>query len=86
MTKTEVSGTVLRSPTFPPPPKYNNDASSPYYRSCRVSLKVSPKFFSNMVYYSECRKNSLFPVKISRKVEEILFQQDKTEKLLRMAF
>ena len=30
--------------------------------------------------------NSLFPVKISRKVEEILFQQDKTEKLLQMAF
>ena len=29
---------------------------------------------------------SLFPVKISRKVEEILFQQDKTEKLLQMAF
>ena len=31
-------------------------------------------------------ENSLFPVKISRKVEEILFQQDKTEKLLQMAF
>ena len=30
--------------------------------------------------------NSLFPVKISQKVEEILFQRDKTEKLLRMAF
>ena len=30
--------------------------------------------------------NSLFPVKISWKVEEILFQRDKTEKPLRMAF
>ena len=28
---------VLRSPTFSPPPKYNNDPNSPHYRSCRVS-------------------------------------------------
>ena len=31
-------------------------------------------------------KNSLFPVKISRKVEEILCQRDETEKPLGMAF
>ena len=39
---TEVSGAGLRSPSFPPPPKYNNNASSPYYKSCRVCNVLKP--------------------------------------------
>ena len=47
----EVSGAGLRSPTFPPPPKYNNNASSPYYKTCRVSPIVNILIFTSTSRY-----------------------------------
>jgi hypothetical protein len=33
-------GATLRSPVFPPPPSYNNNVTSVYYKSCRVSVSI----------------------------------------------
>ena len=56
------------------------------------TIQIKSKMFTTMLTKNRFREifyingNSLFLVKISRKVEEILFQRDKTEKPLRMAF
>ena len=55
-------------------------------RLMRQQSLLSGSVSSNNSVHGSDVSNSLFPVKISRKVEEILFQQDKTEKPLRMAF
>ena len=47
---TDFSGASLRSPTFPPPPKYNNNASSPFYRSCRVKSYFTIDFLMHNTY------------------------------------
>jgi hypothetical protein len=30
-------GATVRSPKFPPPPRYNADENSRYYQTCKVS-------------------------------------------------
>ena len=51
---TERKTAVLISPEFPPPPKYHSNASSPFYKSCKVSTihfqNIFPFFLIFLTY------------------------------------
>ena len=64
--------------------KYNTMCNTIVKESFCVDIRIIS--LDNFQFLIKLWKISLFPVKIFRKVEEILFQRDKTEKPLGMAF
>ena len=56
-----LKGAMLKSPSFPPPPKYNNIKTSKFYRSC----KVRRSYYVMFCHQLSRQNRSFFLVKTS---------------------